>query len=135
MSLSGKQKKLIEALFTDLADDELSEKFSITRATFVTWLEQKAFATSLAKGFHSRRVLTELLIAREAPGVVSQLIALTASDNPETARKACLDVLELLRSCDTPIVAPPESDKPGKGERTVTPQQQSRMLAVLAEDE
>ena len=74
-----------------------------------------------------------MLIARYSLVAAAKLVQLTESEKEETARKACLDIIELPHQDTT-------KDQSGKtdGEKEKLPElsdeKASRILAVLAED-
>jgi hypothetical protein len=64
----------------------------------------------------------------------AKLVQLTESDNPETARKACLDIISLPK---TETQKKEQSAKAKKGDvkeaEQLSPETASRLLAALAE--
>ncbi|MBE3143134.1 MAG: hypothetical protein IMZ61_04320, partial [Planctomycetes bacterium] len=74
----------------------------------------------------------ELILARFANVAAVKLVALTESANPETARKACLDVINYLRQNNQPSPAEQtENEQPPD----LPPELASRLLAALAASE
>ena len=82
---------------------------------------------------------SELILARYAPLAAAKLVELTESDNQETRRKACLDIISLQDKKQN------EQDKkrPSKIEQNasettdqpdLSPETASRLLAALAEE-
>lgn len=134
MTLSVKQKKVIQLLFEGIAEDELFIKAAVTRRMFLTWLSQKAFVEALQSRVSAAAVRSQMIIARHCPMAVARLVNLTESTNTETARKACLDILQLTSSA-TP--RPAELGLAGAATNKVAPlsgAQQSRLLAALADN-
>jgi hypothetical protein len=72
-----------------------------------------------------------MIIARYATSAAAKLVELTESQNPETARKACLDIINLLRPNTEP-----KSDEQAEAEQTpqLSPELAGKLLAALAEN-
>ncbi len=133
MTLSVKQKKVVDELFEGITEDELFSKALMTRSLFLTWLSQKDFIDALQSRVAVAAVRSQMMIARQSPLAVERLVALTKNENPETARKACLDILELSAKCSGEPSGLARPTDPQKGQPRMTTEQASRILAALAE--
>jgi len=135
-SLSAKQLTVIEDLFEGEQERLILEKHKLSRKLYNKWLADKAFNDQLdwRVAWEYRR--SEFKLARKAKEAVSNLIKLTDCQTPETARKACLDIITMRanRLAGTPTTpgdnpTPLASDTP-----ELTPETTGKILAVLAEE-
>jgi hypothetical protein len=94
--LSKRQHMLLDELFAgNLSEQEVLEKYKIKRNVFANWLNEPAFLRALQNRITAAYQQSAVMLARFAPTAASRLIALTASEKPETARRACLDIIEM----------------------------------------
>jgi transposase-like protein len=94
--LSEKKLSLIEALSScDKSESEILAEHNISRETFYKWLGEANFIQAFDSRINQLRMQTAVLIAGYACSAVKKLIELTESEKQETARKACLDILNL----------------------------------------
>jgi len=79
--------------------------------------------------------LSEFMLARYARVAVSNLVRLTDCKQPETARKACIDIITMRtnRLVGTPVV---QGDNPTAVSESpnLSPVTAGKLLAVLAEE-
>jgi hypothetical protein len=78
---------------------------------------------------------SEFILARKARETVSDLVGLTKSKQPETARKACLDIITMRanRLAGTPTT-PGDNPTPPSESPPLPPETAGKILAVLAEE-
>jgi hypothetical protein len=129
--ITKKQRAVIEDLFAGkLDEDGIFEKHKIDRRTYDKWLADDNFANEFDRRLKSAHRQGELIIARFAAVAAAKLVELTESTNPETARKACLDVINCLRQNNQPSPA----EQAGEVEQPpdLPPELASRLLAALA---
>jgi len=90
-----RQRKLAKALCTGNDLNEALAECGVTEKTFCMWMDDPAFEAALAfeQGWRIRR--SQLLVCNHAADAVDRLVNLFKTDKGETARKACLDILEL----------------------------------------
>jgi hypothetical protein len=95
--LSPKQLALIDDLILGAEDEkEVLAKRKVSRRLYRRWLCQESFADELRGGIEAARNRAILNIARGLPAAVNRLAKLVEQEEaPETARKACLDLLSL----------------------------------------
>ena len=113
--LSKKQLSVIGDLFTGQLDEQaILDKHKVSRAVFVKWQMERRFVEEFNRRIAALNRQGELIIARYAPLAAAKLVGLTESQSQETARKACIDIIEF------PKQACKKTDKPAvpSGERT-----------------
>jgi len=140
----GRKKQLTKrqlAVIDDLLSGELDEqaaldKHKVSRNIYNKWLADEQFSEQLRERITSSHRQSELIVARYAPLAAAKLVELTESQNPETARKACLDIMSLPPAATKKIQATSASEPAGEQEgQQLSDETVSRLLAVLAEQE
>jgi hypothetical protein len=135
--LRKRQLAVIEDMFSgELDEQSVLAKHKVSRDVYNKWLADADFAEGFDQRIASAHRQSELIIARYAPLAAAKLVQLTESENQETARKACLDIISL------PKIGPQKTDQSDKGKKdSDNPAEQlpeataSRLLAALAEAE
>ncbi|MBN1806839.1 MAG: hypothetical protein JW837_16445 [Sedimentisphaerales bacterium] len=136
--LTNRQLAVIEDLFAGrLEEQEILDKYKLGRRLYNKWRNDDAFNSRLEKRIAEAYHQSAVLIARYAPVAAAKLIQLTDSDRPETARKACLDIISMPvhiaglkdKSSDTPQ---PDETSPSV---PLNPETAGKLLAVLAEEQ
>ncbi len=132
--LTARQRAVIEDLFAgELDEQKILEKHKISRRLYDKWLTDVNFTQEFDRRLKLASRQSQLIIARYAAIAAAKLVQLTESQNSETARKACLDVINYLRPSapGEPIdESPATSDEPD-----LPPELASRLLAALAENQ
>jgi hypothetical protein len=129
--LSEKQLAVIDDLFDEkLEEQQILERHKLSRRLFDKWLGDEAFDAYCDRRMAWERRRCELTLARNARSAASRLMALTGSSTPETARKACLDIIS-MRPADHPADA--EQDNNTQAPPELPPETAGKILAVLAE--
>jgi len=131
--LTKKQLSVIDDLFAgELDEQQVFEKHRINKRVYDKWLTEDNFAGEFDRRVKSAHRQGELIIARFATVAAAKLVQLTESENQETSRKACLDVINYLRQ-----KAEPNSDDQPEAEKLpdLPPELASRLLAALAASE
>jgi hypothetical protein len=131
--LTKKQLGVIEDLFAgELDEEQVLKKRRIRLSTYCRWHTMANFAGEYNRRLKQTNRKSELLIARFASIAASKLVELTQSEKEETARKACLDVINYFRQ-----KARPDSEEQPETEKLpdLPPELASRLLAALANDE
>jgi len=129
--LTKKQHAVIEDLFAGQIDEqEVLARHKVDRRLYDKWLADEKFVGELERRLKSAYRQSEMIIARYATFAAAKLVALTESENQETARKACLDIINYLRPNPEP-----RPDEQPEAEQTpdLPPELASRLLAALAE--
>jgi hypothetical protein len=97
-TLSKKQLSLIDDIFTGDTDTEaILAKHKITRRLFNKWLGDENFRAEFTRRIDWLNLQSQVMIARYASLAAAKLVSLTDSQNAETKRKACLDIISLPR--------------------------------------
>ncbi|MHC4890828.1 MAG: hypothetical protein ACYTEO_15340, partial [Planctomycetota bacterium] len=123
----------------DMFSGELDEqavlaKHKVSRSLYDRWLADDGFAEQFSRRIASAHRQSELIIARYAPLAAAKLVQLTESENQETARKACLDIISLPKTGTTKIEGPDKAGKDSEKQAEQLPEATaSRLLAALAE--
>jgi hypothetical protein len=131
--LSAQQLTLIEDLFAGEKEvPDVLKKHNVSLKVFNRWLANPAFAERcdqrIAGAFHK----SEVLLARRAHEAVDALLKLAKDGSGETARKACLDIINMNLSPGTS--KPPKKGSLPPEPPKLSPKTASRLLAVLAEE-
>jgi len=133
-AITKRQRAVIEDLFAGEIDkQQILEKHKINRRLYDKWLTEENFAGEFDWLLKSAHRQSELIIARYASIAAAKLVQLTESENQETARKACLDIINYLRPGATTTSV---SDEKPEGERLpeLPPELAGRLLAALASE-
>jgi hypothetical protein len=147
--LSKKQLAVVEDLFAgELDEASVLAKHKVSRKLYEKWLADERFTEAFNKLIARAHRQGLLIIARCVPLAASKLVQLTDSDSPETARKACLDILSNPamdpspagpRDCGARYGSGVPADARVTGDETqatsagLSPETASRLLAALAE--
>jgi len=134
--LKKRQLAVIDDMFSgELDEQSVLAKHKVSRDVYNKWLADGDFAEEFDRRIASAHRQSVALIARYAPLAAAKLVQLTESENQETARKACLDIISFpkiaAQKTEQSDRAKKDSDKPAEQlpEATV-----SRLLAALAEE-
>ncbi len=134
--LSKRQLAVIEDLFAGQMDEaEVLEAHKVSRSRYNKWLSGERFAAAYAERIGRAYRQSQLIIARYAPLAAAKLVQLTGCDSPETARKACLDIISMPRLAPAPVAGAAsatgaEANHPAE----LSDETASRLLAALAEE-
>jgi len=138
-----KQKKLTKkqlAVLDDLFSSELDEqavlaKFNVSKNLYYKWLADECFAEQFDRLIAAVYRQSAVLLARYATLAAAKLVQLTDSENQETARKACLDIIAYdgLQARERPKNLTPDP-RPPTPDSTLSPETASKILEVLAQE-
>jgi hypothetical protein len=133
--LNQKQLTVLDDLFNSHLDEqEVLDKHKVRRSTYERWLADELFAEWLKRYVNGLRRRSELLMAKYSHLAAAKLVELTASDKAETARRACLDII------NQPKVVGEKNDGRGvsvdiqQSNTALTPETASKLLAAMAEE-
>jgi hypothetical protein len=133
MALTKKQLKVIKEWINNGGDEvEISLKYGISYKQWVKWLNNKSFSDEIDGRIELARRRSQFLIAKYVPLATAKLVQLCNSDNNETSRKACLDILELEAGLKKASQTP--TDESVEPEPVIDPATASKLLAALAKD-
>jgi hypothetical protein len=135
--LTKKQLAVIEDLFAGELDEQaILDKYKLSRKLYNQWRNDASFAEQFEKRITDSYRQSDVLIARYAPVAAAKLIQLTESDKPETARKACLDIISMPMLTAGRKAKPSEESQSADTQPPVSLNAETagRLLAVLAEN-
>jgi hypothetical protein len=135
--LTKKQLALIEDLFAGELDEQaILGKYKLSRKLYNQWRNDDSFAEQFEKRITDAYRQSDVLIARYAPVAAAKLIQLTESDKPETARKACLDIISMPILTANRKAQPSGEPQPADTRLPISLNAETagRLLAVLAEE-
>jgi hypothetical protein len=134
MALSEKQFKVINDLFEAGGDESaVRQKHNISYRLWHKWLNDKNFTDGIARRLESSKRSSQILLAQYNSLAAAKLVQLCGSNNAETSRKACMDILELEAGLKQ--VSQTSTNEPVEPERAIDPVTASKLLAALAEKE
>lgn len=134
--LSARQLAVIEDLFEGkLQEQKILEKHKLSRKLYNKWLTDEAFTSRLDWRVAWEYRKSAFGLARSARDAVSNLVGLTKSAQPETARKACIDIITMRanRLAGTQTT-PGNNPAPPPESPNFSPETAGKILAVLAEE-
>ena len=133
--LTKKQLDVIEDLFAGELDEQaILDKYKLSRKIYNQWRNDDSFAEQFEKRITDSYRQSDVLIARYAPVAAAKLIQLTESDKPETARKACLDIISMPILTANRKAQPSEEPQSADTPLSLNAETAGRLLAVLAEE-
>jgi len=135
--LTKRQLDVIEELFVGrLEEQEIFEKYNLSRKLFNKWWDDDTFKQQFEKRLADAYRQSTVLIARYATTAAAKLIQLTGSDKPETARKACLDIISMPVRTAGKKAQPSEEHQPADNSPPISfnTETAGKLLAVLAEE-
>ena len=132
---SKRQLAVIEDLFSgELDEQSVLDKHKVSRNVYNRWLADESFAEQFSERIARCHHQSELIIARYAPLAAAKLVQLTESENQETARKACLDIITLPKlTAKTQQISEPQTAADTQAQQ-LPEAIVSRLLAALAEE-
>jgi hypothetical protein len=129
--LGRKQKAVINDLLNGVNKYESLEKNRISPSRYRLWLKNKLFRQELLARFDSQKRQGKFVMARCIPHAAEILAKLIDSDKPETARKACSEIIALhTQNAEEQTETEKMSNQP-----KISDEKAARMLAILAEPE
>ena len=94
--INKKQKDFLkEILDNRLPVETAMGKCKIDAAMLCQWFSSQPFTTELANRIECMTKRADMLISQHRLTAIEKLILLTNCDKEETARKACIDIIEL----------------------------------------
>jgi hypothetical protein len=133
--LTKRQRDVIDDLFAGVVEEQqVLASHKVDRRLFDKWMADENFINEFDRRLASARRKSDLIIARFAYLAASKLALLTESENQETARRACLDIISLLRK-DKPASQDETADNSENHPDELPPELAGRLLAALANAE
>ncbi len=131
--LTKKQLSVLDDLFSsDMSAEQVLQKHNVTTPVFNKWQADETFAAEYDSRIASLYRQSEFIIAKYAGLAAAKLVQLTESKSAETARKACLDIIQLPKLLTKKQPAPAEADSE-KQTQQLSPETAGRILTALAE--
>ncbi len=128
-----KQLAVLDDLFaSDLSAEQILEKHRVTRSLYSRWQSDDSYIAELDRRIELLGRNSRILIAKYSSIAAAKLIALTDSANQETARKACLDIISLLKD-ENPKSRPDSADPQPATLPKIAPALAEKLLATIAE--
>ena len=132
--LTKRQLDVIDALFAGEPDHrKVFEKHKVSPRLYSKWQDDPAFIKEFERRVAAAYRCSAALVVGYAPVAATKLVQLTDSDKPETARKACLDVIS-MPGIPAGRPAPPSQPPAQLAEQPLDPKTASKILAILAEE-
>jgi hypothetical protein len=95
-----RQLTVLDDLFAgELDESQILQKHNIKSSLFNRWQKDPAFITEYDARIRGLQRKSGLIIARFGSTAAAKLVELTNSEKEETARKACLDIIQLPQTC------------------------------------
>jgi hypothetical protein len=135
--LTKKQLAVIDDLFAgQLEEQAILDKYKLSRELYYQWRNDDSFAEQFEKRITDAYHQSDVLIARYAPVAAAKLIQLTESDKPETARKACLDIISMPILTASRKAQPSGEPQPADTQipASINAETAGKLLALLAEE-
>ena len=126
--LTKRQQQVARAFFEGYRSEQIIQQYGISARRLRNWLNHELFQQELQRLCAESVRETRFLITRFGPHAALKLVELLASDKPDTARRAALDLIDRCLDRKTP---PP--DNLNENELPLSDQQTQEMLKTLAE--
>lgn len=128
-----RQLAVLDDLFSsDLSAEQVLEKHRVTKSLYSRWQSDDSYIAELDRRIELLGRNSRLLIAKYSSIAAAKLIALTDSANQETARKACLDIISLLKD-ENQKTRPDSADPQPATLPNINPALAEKLLAIIAE--
>lgn len=133
--LTKKQLSVLDDLFlSDMSVEQVLQKYNVTTSVFNKWQADETFAAEYDSRIASLYRQSEFIIAKYSGLAAAKLVQLTESKSAETARKACLDIIQLPKLLTKKQPAPAEAEADSENQtQQLSPETAGRILTVLAE--
>lgn len=94
--LTRRQIQVIDELCNaELSEAKILKKYGVSYAIYRRWLSTDLFSEEMDFRMGAARRQSQFIVAKFTPHVATKLIKLTESEKEETARKACVDILQM----------------------------------------
>lgn len=145
--LSKRQIAVMDDLFSGQLDEPaVLDKHKVSRRLYDKWQGCENFAAQYGRRIAVLNLQSERIIARYTGLAAAKLVELTESENPETARKTCMDIISLASSQSAKYeLAAKEAEQAERTEtidadskmppKPLPPHIAAKLLAALADDD
>lgn len=131
--LGKRQLAVLDDLFaSELSIEQVLKKYGVSQNLYTKWLSDDSYIAEIERRIEMANHNSRLLIAKYVTIAAAKLVALTDSENHQTARKACLDIISLLKNenqKDNPNSSETQPDALPK----IPPALAEKLLATIAE--
>ncbi len=125
--VNKKQRDFLDEILNNRTTVELaSEKLQISGDCLCRWFASPTFIEELASRIELITKRADMLISQNRLTAAEKLVCLTGCDKEETARKACLDILELT--------ARQKQDPNKTSTAKISPELAAKLLNVIAKE-
>ena len=132
--LTKKQLAVLDDLFVgELDEQQVLDKYNVDRSVFYRWLSDDDFAEQFDRRVAASYRQSSAIVARYATLAAARLVNLTESENQETARKACLDIISMRSRTPDPLQKSAEDNRPEPP--SLSPETAGKILEILAKEE
>ncbi len=130
MGLSKLQIKVMNRLFSAESEDEVLDTEGISQNLYRRWLRSEEWKREFEQRVEDCRRKAHLIIANYLPTAAVKLIGLLAGEKEQTARQACLDVLQMVL-----VIKGVQEDKDNKAAKKInlSDKETARIMRILAE--
>jgi len=134
--VSKKQLAVIDELFSGELDEQaVLDKYGVSRTVYYRWLADESFAEQFDRHIAAAYRQSAALLARYATLAAAKLVQLTESSSPETARKACLDIISMPNLSSSKAEKSIDNRQSQiENQPSLSPETASKILAVLAKE-
>jgi hypothetical protein len=131
-TITKKQRAVLDDLFAGLDNEQqVLDRHKVSQKVYEKWQTDEVFLREFDLRLKRQRRQSDLIIARYATFAAAKLVQLTESANQETARKACLDIITLLRPPQKQPDSPNDDDS-ANSPPELAPELAGRLLTALA---
>ena len=133
--LTRKQLMVLDEIFLgELNEQQVLDKYNVNRSRYYKWLADEVFAEQYDRRVAASYRQGTALLARYATLAAAKLVQLTESENQETARKVCLDIISMQGKTSDPG---PKAEDSGSANLAspLSPEAASKILEVLAQQQ
>lgn len=128
--INSRQNKVLQALAEGQTGSDICTQMGVRPGNLNRWMNNKLFRNELARRIEASRQMGNILLIRCMPDAAEKLAGLMKSENHETARKACVDVLKLQN-----LLTQRKSSEAAHAPAQMDPKLAERLLKALAEDQ
>jgi hypothetical protein len=136
--LSKRQSAVLDELFNgEQTTEQILEKNGVNQQLYNKWHSEPAFIEEFERRIEQLHRHSRLLIARYSSLAAARLVSLTESESGETARKACLDIIDRIQKPQEASLNKEGTGRQGEqagGPETIPPELAEKILAALAEE-
>jgi len=95
--MDKKQKKVMDELFEGQDEKEVLENNKISRFVFERWVNEPEWIAEFDRRVDAARRQSQIIITMFQPAAATKLVGLMNCDKEQTARQACLDIINMPR--------------------------------------